>query len=325
MCEEEKLYESCVKIELDKIETKEASTNTEHRFHSNNNAKNANGISNKKLKEKKVTPERKLSAPNEKLMSNAKWLKNPKLSVLANQIITEVFSKSTMHGVARIFTSKNMLITVMWVVFLVGCCGLFAYMAILSLLNYSLHEVTTKIRTIYERPTLFPTITICNKNLYTTDYALEQLRNDIDSYHLPNLFNYTELLKLNFYDRKNLISGILYTFSDKIGIYSESEKKKLGHTIDDMLIECIFNNKECTQHEVVWYFDKLYGNCFKFNSGFDSEGMHPIRSVNQPGKLYGLSLTLFEKLPNALKRIVPDYGFTIKLDNNSFNVAGTDG
>jgi hypothetical protein len=41
--------------------------------------------------------------------------------------------------------------------------------------------------------------------------------------------------------------------------------------------------------------------------------------------LYGLSLTLFDKIPDQLKRIVPDYGFTIKLDNSSFEVAGPDG
>jgi hypothetical protein len=70
---------------------------------------------------------------------------------------------------------------------------------------------------------------------------------------------------------------------------------------------------------------KIKGNCFKFNSGFNAEGKNPIRSVNQPGKLYGLSLTLFDKLPNPLKRIVPDFGFTIKLDNSSFEVAGADG
>ena len=30
-------------------------------------------------------------------------------------------------------------------------------------------------------------------------------------------------------------------------------------------------------------------------------------------------------MPSPLKRIVPDYGFTIKLDNSSFPIAGLDG
>jgi hypothetical protein len=76
---------------------------------------------------------------------------------------------------------------------------------------------------------------------------------------LPNLFNYSELIKIPFHHRKSLISGILYTFSDKIGIYSDEEKKKLGHDIEDILIECIFNNVECTKDDFVWHFDKLYG------------------------------------------------------------------
>ena len=47
------------------------------------------------------------------------------------------------------------------------------------------------------------------------------------------------------------------------------------------------------------------------------KGKQQILSVNQPGKIYGLSLTLFDKLPNPLKRIVPDYGFTIKIGNST--------
>ncbi len=219
--------ESVIKIELEKILTKEVSTNTE-----TSNSFNLN------FNEKKLIPENK----NGKSQNN-KYVKkaDKSMGTLLKTIIFEVFSKSTMHGVSKIFNSKNYLVKFMWTIFLFVCVGLFAHMAILSLLNYSRHDVTTKIRTIYERPTLFPTVTICNKNLYTTDYAIDQLKSDIDFYHLPNLFNYSELIKIPFYQRKSLISGILYTFSDKIGVYSDIEKKKLGHDIGDILIECNFS------------------------------------------------------------------------------------
>ena len=61
-------------------------------------------------------------------------------------------------------------------------------------------------------------------------------------------------------------------------------------------------------------------SCYIFNSGPDN-----IKSVNQPGKINGLSMILYGKLPKVLKRIVPNYGFTIKLDNSSFEVSGPDG
>ena len=149
---------------------------------------------------------------------------------------------------------------------------------------------------------------------------------DIQNNNLPDIFNYSELMQLQFSERKSLISGMLYTFSDKIGIFSDVEKKKLGHDIEDILIECSFNNNICSTDDFVWHFDKFYGNCFIFNSGINLENKNlPLKTINQPGKLYGLSLTLFDKLPEALKRIVPDYGFTIKLDNSTFDVSGPDG
>ena len=77
---------------------------------------------------------------------------------LIKQIIFEVFSKSTMHGVAKIYNSKNSSIKCMWIIFLFTNISLFTTMALLSLFNYKKYDVTTKIRTIYERPTLFPTV-----------------------------------------------------------------------------------------------------------------------------------------------------------------------
>ena len=129
--------ESLVKSDL-YLQTKEAATNTELKQFLKKN-------------EKKILSER-----NERLI-NAKFIKSKKMGELMRKIIVEVFSKSTMHGVAKIFNTKNLFVKFMWIIFLLACAGLFAHMAILSLLNYLRHDVTTKIRTIYERPTLFPT------------------------------------------------------------------------------------------------------------------------------------------------------------------------
>lgn len=135
--------ESIIKIELEKIKTKEVSTNTE-----TSNSFKRNMSENKKVIE-----------TNDKLKINSFTKKgNNSTLALIRKIIFEVFSKSTMHGVAKIFNTKNYLVKFMWTIFLLVCLGLFAHMAILSLLNYSRHDVTTKIRTIYERPTLFPTV-----------------------------------------------------------------------------------------------------------------------------------------------------------------------
>ena len=77
---------------------------------------------------------------------------------LVKKIIIEVFSKSTTHGVQKIFQSKVLILRIMWILFLFLSSLLFGTMTLFSKLDYSKFEVTTKIRTIYERPTLFPTV-----------------------------------------------------------------------------------------------------------------------------------------------------------------------
>lgn len=182
---------------------------------------------------------------------------------LIKQTIFEVFSKSTMHGVAKIFNSKHYYIKLMWIIFLATSSGFFITMALLSVFNYKKYDVTTKVRTIYERPILFPQVTICNKNFFSTDYALDLFKKDILSKNLTDIFNFTELLKLSLSERKSVISSILFTFNDKA--YSDIEKKKLGHKLENILIDCIFNNNQCSKDDFVWHFDKLYGKSLSFN------------------------------------------------------------
>ena len=81
---------------------------------------------------------------------------NVKKQSQLRKIVIDVFSKSTMHGVAKIFETKLWFIKIMWSLILIISIISFLIMSFLSILNYNKHEVTTKIRTVHERPTLFP-------------------------------------------------------------------------------------------------------------------------------------------------------------------------
>ena len=47
----------------------------------------------------------------------------------------------------------------------------------------------------------------------------------------------------------------------------DSQKKKLGHNLSDILIGCTFDQQPCNIHDFVWKYDNYFGNCFEFNSG----------------------------------------------------------
>ena len=92
------------------------------------------------------------------------------------------------------------------------------------------------------------------------------------------------------------------------------------------MIECKFDDVFCdVKNDFVWYFDNIFGNCYKFNSGVDKEG-EPVELLksSQPGKYYlGLKLVLFESMPDILERIsYGGVGFIIKIENDSYAVGG---
>jgi len=69
-------------------------------------------------------------------------------------------------------------------------------------LSYLSFGVSTTSRTLYEAPALFPKITICNLNPFTTEYAMEYLRQinkEVNSTF--DIFNDEQMSKLTYDDK----------------------------------------------------------------------------------------------------------------------------
>ena len=67
------------------------------------------------------------------------------------------------------------------------------YFIILSIQEYFNYDVITNIRLYNEIPSIFPMVTICNLNLFTTNFSRDILIN-LDEYG-----NISDSLKLNIY------------------------------------------------------------------------------------------------------------------------------
>ena len=243
-----------------------------------------------------------------------------------NVSIREILSRSTMHGLPRVINSKMLVLKFSWLFFLITSVFLFGKFSYDSIFNYLEYEVTTKIRKIHESPTIFPTVTICNKNKMTTDFGIDTIKKTINFYKYPDLFNLTVLTNMTLEERYRDSDNAIFRAGNAVTDFSVEDKKKLGHLIDDFLIECKFDDVFCNvSKDFVWFFDNIYGNCYKYNSGFNSNG-EPVELIksSQPGKYYlGLKLVLFESMPEILERIsYSGIGFVVKVDNHSFTVDG---
>ena len=138
-----------------------------------------------------------------------------------------VLADSTMHGVSRIVKANICLLKLVWITFWLTCVSLFIYYSIKSIFDYYAFEVTTKIRKKFEQPTIFPTITICNKNMFTTDYGISVIEKTIDYLQFPYIFNLSILQSISLDQRFKQANSILRAAGNSIYYFSNENKQKV--------------------------------------------------------------------------------------------------
>ena len=88
-----------------------------------------------------------------------------------------------------------------------------------------------------------------------------------------------------------------------------------------MLLFCSFSYENCSANDFYWEWDNFYGNCFSFNSGFNSTGQSvPLKETNLAGSTFGLAVEFYVNFYEELisfNSINSDYGLIVRIDNIS--------
>ncbi|CAF0995026.1 unnamed protein product [Brachionus calyciflorus] len=162
------------------------------------------------------------------------------------KILSEIITSSTSHGLPNIIRSDRILIKILWILSTFISGSICTYLIIESIMKYYQYDVITKIRVTEEITTEFPTITVCNLNLFTNKKSLDALQN-LNLSTFPN----------------NLYFQIQMKFSvdqNELNLYGDSKEK---------LVRYLFmNHEKISLDTIVHYTHPEYGNCFKINSGF---------------------------------------------------------
>ena len=186
--------------------------------------------------------------------------------------------------------------------------------------QFYLYKTTTNIEDITEEPSTFPTVSICNLNAFTTDSSIQLINKTINSLNRTNIFSPSLKDKQTLEQFRSAIDNVLQTTLNQVlNRKNMTELMSLGHGIEDFLIECYFDSIPCNlATDFIWYFDRTYGNCYKYNS-------NGTKQSSEEGFLngLGLSLTLFDSMPSLLKRIsYRGNGFLIRIDNSTYLADG---
>ena len=89
--------------------------------------------------------------------------------------------------------------------------------------------------------------------------------------------------------------------------FTDENRKQLGHTLDDILFDCQFNNKRCGVEDFTWKFSNFYGNCYVFNGGKE------VKDSFLAGHRFGLRLEIYSNFNQFLNKFNAPFGPTIYL------------
>jgi hypothetical protein len=216
------------------------------------------------------------------------------------EILKDVLGSSSIHGSSNIVKNQSIVVKLFWTVCLVVSSGFFMYLLIQTVLDFLNFDVVTQIKVEKKITTDFPTVMICNQNLFTTNYSKQTVMNILNvsetqlSARLDLPFdNQTDTYNTqsqNFYARYSTS----YLVKIAVKTMNDSQRRLFGSELDKILVACNFATQMCNKTEFEYFYNFNYGNCYKFNSGKDMHGNSiDIKTLSNPGKDFGLKMILF--------------------------------
>jgi hypothetical protein len=247
-------------------------------------------------------------------------IKNSEFKKKAKEKIIEWCSSSTSHGLPNIARSDKFSVKVMWFIFVLISTGLCAFMVSRSVIDFASFDVVTKIRVYRDVPVAFPTITICNINPLTTNYSLDRLQTEYKKWYKSTISQTEDDSLIESYAN-------VFQYESKRSGVTDEERKKYGPDMSEMIMNCIFATQSCTYLNLdgkkywvdfEWVYTINYGNCYRFNSGFDTFGNKiDLKMVSKEGKFSELENDLFLMENEIIPNLNSNRGFRIFIENST--------
>jgi len=220
-----------------------------------------------------------------------------KTSALVKNLAKETIGNEASQAIIRLIDTKYLSLKLFWLICLIGCSSLCGYLVAQTFITYLSYPVYTTTTIVHEVPSLFPKITLCNSAFAITEYAFERVKeiNDQVSRGI-SIFDKSQINTLPYTDAFNILWNMSNLFLTRINSasFSNVERQKLGHSLQDVLVNCQYNGETCSANDFIWKWDPLYGNCYVFNSGYNMSGAKVnYKESTLTGTVFGLQLNVY--------------------------------
>ena len=214
---------------------------------------------------------------------------------------------------SKIFEYENRVAKILWTLLFACFTALTACLVVKCVMDFAKFEVVTTIRIVNERPTDYPTVTICNNNAFTSrkaQHLIEQVATD--QYDV----DFSNLTSMEFYARYPIenVTELAKMYVARPD-YGDENRGFLGFPAYDIL-SCKYAGKDCLDNDLVPFYSYDYGNCWQFNA--------TGKNVIVAGKDFGLSMMLMLINRNKYPTTQSD-GFVVFIHNSSYEPSFGDG
>ena len=161
------------------------------------------------------------------------------MNLLRKNLTSEMF-----HSIMNAIETPHASLKTFTFIFCLLANAFASYTTLTLILSYLNYGVTTTSRLILDTSVEFPKVTVCNINPFQTKYAYEVLNKLSKQANISvNLFDRNQLKTLDFKSKRDLFNGFKAFSIGLISSFSDMDKKRIGHKLEDILLSCRFNHK----------------------------------------------------------------------------------
>lgn len=189
------------------------------------------------------------------------WVQQPSKTEAIKTKWNSFVENSTLHGMHYVFSSPTTFRRILWAFFLLSGMVYFSFQSSKLLKKYFSYPVATKVTLVYEKEPEFPSVTICNFNMFRKSFITAN--------------NYEQAVRFATRDEFSKFAGVEVNdsnidWSAYEGVDMSQGYHLAGHQIKDMLKGCSWSGESCSHQNFTPVLTSM-GLCHTFNSGQYSE------------------------------------------------------
>jgi hypothetical protein len=158
---------------------------------------------------------------------------------------------------------KHKSLSIVWLVIFIFFASMTFFILYRSISEYFDRETVTKIEIKHERPLMFPTVTICDADPFTTKKSQEFFHKTAQEEYGVDLEN------ISFQESFSKTAHTTEIIKMRVASLTRNEKQKLGFGINQIYDLQFDGVPSEPKSHLSWFYSFDYGNCYQFNSGRD--------------------------------------------------------